>query len=160
MTKLLLLAIVSLVALCAATGATAAVVTETQHIHGTFSDPNFTDVNPCNGSAITSFEADGNLILHHTYFVEDGEITGVRTSFTETGKVAISDASGVSYGGHFTLCANFHLTDRASSEAVTLTIRVKGSDGSTILGHELQHFSMNANGEVTAEFDRMRLTCA
>jgi hypothetical protein len=27
------------------------------------------------------------------------------------------------------------------------------------VGHEVQHVSMNASGDVTATFDKMRLTC-
>jgi hypothetical protein len=51
-------------------------VTETQHIHGAFSAPEF-DVNPCTGAAITSFDAYGNVVAHVTYFLEDGEPTEV-----------------------------------------------------------------------------------
>jgi len=35
----------------------------------------------------------------------------------------------------------------------------KGSDGSHVNLHELHHFTINANGDVSIEFDRLRLDC-
>jgi hypothetical protein len=133
-------------------------VTETQHVHGAFTEPEFT-VNPCSGSAITSFAADGNVVEHVTYFLEDGQMTEVWATFTETGKVAITDAAGVTYSGHFTAWGNFNLNERNSNNTFTLTVKLAGSDGSTIDAHETQHFALNANGVVTVDFDKMSLTC-
>ena len=77
-------------------------VTETAHIHGAFAEPNF-DANPCTGAAIANFSAFGNVVEHETLFIEDGQVTEVWAMFTETGKVAITDANGVSFTGHFTV---------------------------------------------------------
>jgi hypothetical protein len=63
-------------------------------LHGVFSEPNFTE-NPCTGSAITSFDAFGNVVDHVTFFLEDNQMTEVWATFTETGKVTITDAAGV-----------------------------------------------------------------
>jgi uncharacterized membrane protein len=155
-----------LTALCAAllafaTSAAAAnhtTVTETENIHGVFTEPEFAQ-NPCNGAAITSFQAYGNIVHHQTSFLENGEVTEVWATFTETGKVAITDASGVTYDGHFTVWGNYNLNERNTNETFTLTIRVSGSDGSAISAHEVEHFGTNANGDVTATFDNMSLTC-
>jgi hypothetical protein len=133
-------------------------VTETDHVHGAFTEPEF-NVNPCSGAAITSFAADGNVVEHITYFLEDGQMTEVWATFTETGKVAITDAAGVSYSGHFTVWGNFNLNERNSNNTFTLTVKLAGSDGSVIDAHETQHFALNANGVVTVDFDKMSLTC-
>ena len=149
------------VALAVTAGAGAAnhtTVTETNHIHGTFAEPEFS-VNPCTEAAITSFLADGNVVEHETYFLEDGNITEVWATFTETGKAAVADANGVSYTGHFTAWGNFNLNERNSNESFTLTFMLAGSDGSTLVGHEVQHFALNANGDVTVDFDTFRLSC-
>jgi hypothetical protein len=132
-------------------------VTETDHIHGTFTEPEFTG-NPCTGAGITSFQADGNVVDHVTYFLEDGQMTEVWATFTERGKVAITDDNGVSYSGHFTVWGNFNLNERNTNNTFTLTVRAGGSDGSSIVPHEVQHFALNANGVVTVDFDNMSLT--
>jgi hypothetical protein len=86
-------------------------------------------------------------------------MTEVWATFTETGKVALTDANGVSYSGHFTVWGNFNLNERNTNNTFTLTVRAAGSDGSSIVAHEVQHFALNANGVVTVDFDTMSLTC-
>jgi len=54
---------------------------------------------------------------------------------------------------------NFNLNERNTNNTFTLTVKLTGSDGSTISAHETQHFSLNANGVVTVDFDKMSLTC-
>ena len=133
-------------------------VTETNHIHGAFAEPNF-DANPCTGAAITNFSAFGNVVEHETLFIEDGQVTEVWATFTETGKVSATDASGVTFTGHFTVWGNFNLNEKNTNNTFTLTVRLTGSDGSSIIAHEVQHFALNAKGTVTVNFDTMRLTC-
>jgi hypothetical protein len=133
-------------------------VTETDHIHGAFTEPMF-DVNPCTGAAITSFDADGNVVNHVTYFVEDGQMTEVWATFTESGKVTLTDANAVTYSGHFTAWGNFNLNERNTNTTFTLSFRATGSDGSSLVGHEVTHFALNANGQVTVNFDRMSVSC-
>jgi hypothetical protein len=133
-------------------------VTETQLTHGSFTEPEF-DANPCTGAAITSFNAFGTVLDHITYFIEDGQITEVWATFTETGKVSVTDANGVTYSGHFTVWGGFNLNERNTNDTFTLTVRLTGSDGSSIVAHEVQHFAVNANGDVTVDFDTMSLTC-
>jgi hypothetical protein len=133
-------------------------VTQTNHIHGVFAEPNF-GANPCTGAATTGFNAFGNVIEHETFFIEDGQVTEVWATFTETGKVSVTDANGVSFTGHFTVWGNFNLNEKNTNSTFTLTVNLAGSDGSTIVAHEVQHFALNANGTVTVNFDRIRLTC-
>jgi hypothetical protein len=133
-------------------------VTETHLTHGAFVEPEF-GANPCTGASIANFSAFGTQLEHETYFIEDGQVTEVWATFTETGKVSITDANGVSYSGHFTVWGGFNLNERNTNNTFTLTVRLSGSDGSSIVAHEVQHFALNANGTVTVDFDTMRLTC-
>jgi hypothetical protein len=155
---LLALAAAALALVATASAAGHTTVTETQHVHGAFTDPNF-DVNPCTGAAITSFDADGNVVAHVTYFLEDGVATEIWATFTETGKATLTDANNVSYSGHFTAWGNFNLNERNTNNTFTLTFRVFGSDGSSLIAHEVAHFALNANGQVTVSFDRLSLDC-
>jgi hypothetical protein len=161
MKRLLTLLALAAAALALAATASAAdhtTVTETEHIHGAFTEPEF-DVNPCTGAAITSFDADGNVVAHVTYFLEDGHPTEVWATFTETGKLTLTDANNVIYTGHFTAWGNFNLNERNTNNTFTLTFRASGSDGSSLIVHETAHFAMNANGQVTVSFDRLSLDC-
>ena len=139
----------------AAPGGTGHTVTETNHIHGEF-DPQLGDPNPCTGAAVVSASAVGNVVEHVTFFPDDDEVWA---TFTETAKVTIVDSNGVTLTGRLTAWDNFNLNERNTNSTFTLTIQLTGSDGSTIVFHEVQHFGTNANGAVTAEFDKPRLTC-
>jgi hypothetical protein len=96
------------------------------------------------------------VVNHITFFPAGDEVWA---TFTETGKVTVVDDSGVSYSGHITAWGNFILNQQNSTNGFTLTLKLTGSDGSTITAHEVQHFTENANGVVTVTFDRMTLTC-
>jgi hypothetical protein len=133
-------------------------VTETDHMHGLFYEPNAT--NPCNGDTFNGGQGalfDGNLVDHVTAFTNSDEVW---FTFTETGAVtATDDITGVSYSGHATAWGNFNMNERNQNTAFTLTIHLSGSDGSSITAHETTVFVMNANGQVTVNFDKMSLTC-
>ena len=136
-------------------------VTETDHIHGVFDEPNAT--NPCNGDAFMAPDGSvgaqftGNLVNHVTFFTQSDEVW---STFTETGSVIGTDAkTGVVYTGRATAWGNFNQNERNQTSAFTLTIHLTGSDGSTITGHETTVFTMNANGTVTVNFDNPTFTC-
>lgn len=133
-------------------------VTETDQIHGAFTEPDF-DTNPCTGAAITSFDATGNVVNHVTYFLEDGLVTEVWATFTETGQATLTDANDVTYTGRFTAWGNFNLNERNTNDTFTLAFQASGSDGSSLIGHEVTHFALNALGQVTVDFDRMSVSC-
>jgi hypothetical protein len=139
----------------AAKGGTGHTVTMTEHFHGIF-DPGFTDPNPCSGADVVSAEGDGNGVMHVTYFPAGDEVWA---TFTETGKVTVLDTNDVTYTGHLTVWGNFNLNEKNSNSTFTFTLNLSGSDGSTISLHEVQHFTLNAGGVVTVEFDKPRLTC-
>ncbi len=55
---------------------------------------------------------------------------------------------------------NFNLNERNSNTTFTLTIRVFAPDGSSVVGHEVTHFALNANGVITVNFDKPSWTCS
>ena len=159
--------IVGLAAVCLGAGPAFAAsphgqtVTETDHIHGTFDEPNAT--NPCTGDAFQApdggagIQFTGNLVNHVTYFTNSDEVWA---TFTETGKVVGTDVdTGVIYTGRATVWGNLNMNERNQNSEFTLTIHVTGSDGSTITGHETTVFVVNGNGTVTVSFDKLNLTC-
>jgi hypothetical protein len=143
------------VAAWAAPGGTGHTVSETVVTHGTF-DPEIEGPNPCSGADIVSVNATGNTVFHDTFFPGGDEywVTG-----TETGKITIVDSNNVTYTGQFTVWFGSNWNEKNQNNTFTLTITLRGSDGSTISAHEVQHFAVNANGDVTVDFDTMRLTC-
>jgi hypothetical protein len=139
----------------AAPGGTGHTVTMTEVSHGVF-DAGLSGPNPCTGASIVSVAASGTVVNHVTFFPAGDEVWA---TFTETGKITLLDSNNVTYTGHLTNWGNLNLNEQNSNNSFTLTIRLTGSDGSTITGHEVQHFALNANGVVTVNFDRMTLTC-
>jgi hypothetical protein len=136
----------------AAAGGSGHTVTMTEHQHGTFTDTEA--MNPCTGApGVAIF--DGNSVEHVTFFPASDEVWA---TFTETGKVSVT-WSGVTYTGHATAWGNFNLNEKNSNMTFTLTIRVFAPDGSSVVGHEVTHFGLNANGQITADFDKVNFTC-
>jgi hypothetical protein len=133
-------------------------VTETDHAHGAFYEPEAS--NPCTGDTFNGGQGAlfmGNLVNHVTFFTNSDELWA---TFTETGAIsATDDGTGVTYSGHATAWGNFNMNERNQNSAFTFTLHATGSDGSAITAHETTSFVMNANGEVTVNFDKMSLTC-
>ena len=81
-------------------------------------------------------------------------------TFTETGKIVGTDVgTGVTYSGHATVWGNFNQNRQNMNTAFTLTIHLTGDDGSIITAHQTTVLVFNANGTVTANFDKLNLTC-
>jgi len=139
----------------AAPGGTGHTVTMTEVTHGVF-DAGLSGPNPCTGADIVSVDASGTVVNHVTFFPAGDEVWA---TFTQTGKITLLDGNNVTYTGHLTNWGNFNLNEQNTNNTFTLTIRLTGSDGSSITAHEVQHFALNANGVVTVNFDRMTLTC-
>jgi hypothetical protein len=51
------------------------------------------------------------------------------------------------------------VNEQNANSTFTFSVRAFGSDGSTIVGHEVAHFTMNAKGTVTVSFDKPSYTC-
>lgn len=75
------------------------------------------------------------------------------------------DGTGVSYVGHFrasdseTIRSVKHGEVLAETDTDQNKAAAKGSDGSWAVIYEHAHFTVNANGEVSVEFDKVRATC-
>jgi len=160
------LALAAMLAMLTAGGTLAAspngqTVTVTDHAHGVFDDPQAT--NPCNGDAFVApdggagVQVSGNLVSHVTFFTNSDEFWA---TFTETGKIVGTDVgTGVTYTGHATVWGNFNQNERNANTAFTLTLRLTGDDGSFLTAHQTTVIVVNANGTVTANFDKLSLTC-
>jgi hypothetical protein len=133
-------------------------VTQTDHVHGAFYDPEAT--NPCNGDTFNGGQGalfTGNVVDHITFFTNSEEMW---STFTETGKVsATDDGTGVTYSGHATVWGNFNVNERNQNSAFTFTVHLSGSDGSSITAHETSVFVYNGNGDITVNFDKFSLSC-
>ena len=96
-------------------------------------------------------------VLSVTFFPDGDEVWA---TFTETGAISgTDDGTGATYSGHATAWGNFNLNERNTNSAFTLMIHATGSDGSSITAHETTMFGVNANGQVTVNFDKASLTC-
>jgi len=136
----------------ATAGGTGHTVTMTEHQHGTFEDDGA--MNPCTGApGVAVF--DGNVVEHVTFFPAGDEVWA---TFTETGKVSVT-WDGVTFTGHATAWGNFNMNEQNANTTFTLNIRVSAPDGSSVMGHDVAHFALNANGEITVNFDKMSFTC-
>jgi hypothetical protein len=125
----------------------------TQNFHGTQTT---TDLNPCNGDTV-DINQDSNIVFHITYFPASDEEW---STFTEEDKFTASDeGTGVLYTGHSTFWGNFNTNRQNSNSTFTSTIRGTGSDGSTILYHEVGHDTMLPDGQIAVSFDKPTLTC-
>jgi hypothetical protein len=139
----------------AATGGTGHTQTMTEITHGVF-DPGLTGPNPCTGADILSENASGTMVNHVTFFPASDKVW---STFTETGKITLVDSADVTYSGRSTAWGNYNLNEQNTNSSFTFSLKLTGSDGSSITGHEVAHFAMNANGIVIVSFDRMTLTC-
>jgi hypothetical protein len=139
----------------AAPGGTGHTVSITEVTHGGF-DPGLTNPNPCSGADIVSESGSGTIVNHVTFFPAGDEVWA---TFTQTGSVTLTDSNDVTYTGHITLWGNFNMNQQNSNNSFTFSLKLSGSDGSSITAHEVDHFALNANGVVTVSFDKMTLTC-
>lgn len=130
-------------------------VTFTDHMHGTWVETG--DINPCNGHDLT-VTVTGNAVSHVTYFTNSDEFWA---TFTETGFGTATD-NGVVYSGHFTVWGNENVNERNANSTFTFSLKLTGSDGSVVSGHEVAHVAWSANPGVTAptvSFDKMSFVC-
>ena len=148
---------VAVAALVSAGVASAAGGTHTQsftdNFHGT---QTATGVNPCTGNTVDISQTT-NLVDHVTFFPASDEVWATFTE--EDSFTAVDQGTGVVYTGHSTFWGNFNLNKQNSNSTFTATIRARGSDGSTIAYHDVAHFTMLPNGDVSVSFDKPSVTC-
>jgi len=100
---------------------------------------------------------------------QDREPPGKRGNLThlhaiwlaETGQsLHTNDPSQPTYTGKSTFWAGANLNSQNNfTSTYTAHFIAKGSDGSRITGHVVAHVTLHADGTVTVEFDRERLSC-
>jgi hypothetical protein len=114
--------------------------------------------NPCNGAPGTITATANTAFEHVTYFT-----TGPELWFTSTAEGTVTftpdDSQGVSASGHFTEWVGDDFNNRNEVHSNTSTFNLRGSDGSHIVVHETFHVGTNANGVVTAVFDKLDVRC-
>src|SRR5262249_13165251 len=110
---------------------------------------------PCSGATGTSTMT-FNGVLHGTSLANGTSwATGTMTG---TFQFVPDDPSQPTYTGHFTEWFGDQNNLHNGVEAFTFSVRVTGSDGSTLMSHETGHGSVSASGiELTS--DKTRLTC-
>jgi len=108
------------------------------------------NANPCTGApAINS--SSGQMTSHITLFA-DGTIhttVAIHSDFL----IDTIDPAGVDFSGHEADTASFSGTNGAATGTMTFTPVVTGTDGTRLVGHEVGHFTVTANGDVTVSFD-------
>lgn len=159
LTRAALLSAGAVLAVAPATAASAGThtVTMTFHQHGTYVEPG--DTNPCTGDAVT-VTVTGNSVSHVTFFTGSDEFWA---TFTDEGRGSFTD-KGVAYSGRFTFWDNFNLNRQNANATATFTIRMVGSDGSVVTGHETFHASWAKGVDPTSSaptmsFDKASFEC-
>jgi hypothetical protein len=148
-TRFLLLLVVAMSGLLPVTALAQPPVTET--IHETFDDTEFDTV--CSG-AVVPIHVTGRAVFHITEF-DDGRfhLTG-----TAVGRFTTTDA-GVTYTGRFTTWFGENSNSKSFNGTFTFSATGKGSDGSRLRVKAVAHFTVNARGDVTTEFERFTTVC-
>jgi hypothetical protein len=125
----------------------------TDNVHGSQTS---TDINPCTGDTV-DISTTSNIVNHVTFFPDSDEVW---FTFTEEDKAtAVDEGTGVVYSGHDTVWGNENVNEQNQNTTFTYILHVTGSDGSSILYHEVTHFTMLPNGDVSISFDKPNLTC-
>jgi opacity protein-like surface antigen len=146
---LLLLATITMLAFTASAAAGPPVVNVTDVVkNGT---DTFVDVNPCTGD-LAEITITFNAVFHITIFANGT----VHVTETTTGRFLLDtlDPSKPDFSGHFTQWDGFNGNNRNAAGTFTFTVNGTGTDGSHLRFHETAHFTVNANGVMTVEFDR------
>jgi len=129
--------------------------TTTEHAHGVplFSFPVF---NQCTGQAGTLEAVATNEVFHLTTHA-DGELWATGTA--EGIATFTPEEPGVSFSGHFTSWFGEAVNQRNHVEHDTNTFVLTGTDGTRVIVKMKDHLSTNAQGTVTAEFERENVHC-
>jgi hypothetical protein len=163
---LLTVGLTVLAALALSATATARPITITEH--GTFSDSFSDDSTLCQTELYTT-TVTGHFLFHLTAATdEQGNITfPLHLRDVGWGNVVSVplDGIGVSYTGRFYTSDSEqirgvrHGTLFVETDTDLNKFMARGSDGSHVSIHEHHHFTINANGDVAVEFDKVRLVC-
>jgi hypothetical protein len=91
-----------------------------------------------------------NLIEHETVF-DDGR---VHATFTQSGKVSAVPlvGTGPTYTGSFAVWGGFNANGSTVNGTFTFNVVLKGSDGSRVSNHVVDHFNERPDGTVNEFF--------
>jgi hypothetical protein len=142
-----------LVALLTPMAALAQAETTTTHFSDTTSTP---DVNPCTGVPGTSTDTVKGVT--HVTALPDGSVHET-TTVTDRFTFVPNDPSQPTYTGKSTFWFGANLNSQNLTSTVTFNVTAKGSDGSRITLHGVAHVTLHADGTVTVEFEKERLSC-
>jgi hypothetical protein len=158
------LALVAVLGVGAPAFAATVTFTETEKFNESFSDEPFLCqdelyVMTNTGQTVTHLtartDADGNLVPPlRFHFLTHAKVTAVPL-----------DGTGPSYAGHFSTSDSETIRSLRHGEVIAETdtdlnkVVAKGSDGSRVRLQEHHDFTVNANGDVTSERDRVRASC-
>jgi hypothetical protein len=129
-----------------ATTATAAPTTETIHEKGlveTFEDT----VPSCEGGGESYIVTTTTNLVEHVTEFDDGR---GHFTFPQSGKVSAipADGTGPTYTGHLAVWSGFNANNQETNGTFTFNITLKGSDGSKVSHHEVEHFDQRPDGTV------------
>lgn len=127
---------------------------ETFTSHEFFEDETIPDVLVCDGETADITLSDSAGVFHVTSFA-DGRfhVTGTfRHNFSWV-------QNGVTYTGHVTGWFGENANSKNFTETFTLAGQGKGSDGSKVSVKALAHMTVNANGDVVAQFRDFSISC-
>jgi hypothetical protein len=140
----------------------------TEHFHGTLTnelneqmaeergEEYEPPINPCTENELQVVEQT-NLVSHITFFPASDELWA---TFTQTSRVTATDTgTGVVYTGHSTFWGGFNVNRQNENSTFTGSIHVRGTDGSPISFHEVDHFTLVPGGKLAVEFEKPHLTC-
>lgn len=129
---------------------------DTTTIH--FSDTEtFPTIDPCTGAPGTLSGTFKGVV--HLTALPDGSSHFTLTVVEEV-SVVFDDPSLPTYTGRITSWEGSNLNPQNNFTATFADhFTIKGTDGSRVAGHSVGHVTMHADGTVTVEFDRFRLTC-
>ena len=143
-----------LVALLTPMAALARAETTTTHFSRTVTFP---DVDPCTGATGTSTDTAKGVT--HVTALPDGSFHE-HTALTDTFTFVPDDPSQPTYTGKGMFREGANLNGQNNFNAtVTINVHANGSDGSRITLHVVAHVTLHADGTVTVEFEKGRLSC-
>lgn len=157
-------------ALLPATGVLAASKTyqytfTSQHESDSFTDTGLCDPGPADinltdyNEALHVSATESGLTQDQIEALLENDPSGVivKASYTQTGSFVVTEASGVTYTGHFTSWFGGNVDGRTVVFSGTFNVNGTGSDGSTISGHFNGH-STEVDGRLVVEFDKGQIT--
>jgi hypothetical protein len=151
--------VLPLSAATAARGGQGHTVTETDHQHGTWTEPGDTDF--CTGEPVAP-TITGNEVEHVTYFPGGDEVWG---TFTEEGSAIYTSADGMTWSGRVTVWGNFNVNEKNANNTFTASFKLYATDADGVVheevGHQVAHVGWNAvEQEPVVSFEKMYMTCS